>query len=186
RVVVEVLNDLRMFETNCAHLHPAEACTRLEGSVRRVTESLTAAEWRDVSIGQRPRLSDVSIEVTPSRALWRGTVDRSLLSGKHKVAVVWYMAGPTSDAGSPEQSGSRRVIHGLSRTMDLASLNPSADGKVEYVVPYLRQQNQCLAQGRYVPEIYIDGVLVSPPDLEPIAVAPYEVLRSRYLNLSMC
>ncbi len=185
-VVVEVLTDLRMFEINCAHLYRLHTCTRLVESVRRVKESLAAAEWRDASISEHPRLSDVSIEVTPSSARWRGRLDPSAVRGKHKVTVVWYMIETTPE--STRQEGGRlwRVVHGLSQTTDLASLKPSADGTVEYVIPYLAQQNQCLAEGAYVPEIYIDGGLVSPPDLKPVPVKHYETFRSRYLNLSMC
>jgi tetratricopeptide (TPR) repeat protein len=186
RLVVEALTDLRMLATNCAHLQPQETCASLNGSVRKIKESLVGAEWHDGPITEHPGLSDISVQVTPYSAGWRGRLDPSAGDEKHKITVVWYMLDTASESGRPEAMQLWRSIHGLSRTVEIASLKHNADGTVESEIPYLKEQSQCLAEGTYVPEIYIDGALVSPADLPGAAVKQFETYRSRYLNVVMC
>jgi hypothetical protein len=185
RRVVEALTDLRMLETNCTHLQSAEVCKKLAPLVRKAKESLVAGKWQDGAI-DRSSLSDVSIEVGPASVGWRGKLNPSTVHKGQKLTVVWYMLDPVSADGRPEGRILWRAIHGLTQTVDLGSLERNADGTVGSAVPYLREQGSCLAEGEYVPEIYIDGFLVSPSDLRPVFLKQFETYQSRYLNLVMC
>jgi tetratricopeptide (TPR) repeat protein len=186
RTLVEALTDLRMLTTNCTNLNSAQTCAELSGSVRKIKESLVAAEWRDGPGDERARLSDMSIQITPSSAGWRAKLAPEAAKAHRKMTTVWYMLDTASADGRPEGITLWRAVHGLSRTIEVASLKPDADGTVELVVPYTREQNRCLAEGTYVPEIYIDGALVSPADLPAAPLPRFEIYRSRYMNLKLC
>jgi hypothetical protein len=184
--VVEALTDLRMFATNCNHLHSMQTCADLNESVKIIKESIVGGEWRDKPTDGRLKLSDVSIQITPYSAGWRAKLDATAAGERHKMTVVWFMLDAASEDGRPETKQLWRAVRGLTQTIEVSSLARNAAGTVEAEIPYLKEHNLCLAEGSYVPEIYIDGTLVSPADLAAVSLKRFETYRSRFLNLVMC
>lgn len=186
RMLVQSLTDLRMLTTNCTNLNAAQTCADLNGSVRKIKESLVAAEWRERPSEERAWLRDVSVQITPHSAGWRAKLDAKTMAEQRQMTVVWYMLDAAADDGRPESIKLWRAVYGLNQTIEIANLKPNADGTIELVVPYLKEQTRCLAEGAYVPEIYIDGALVSSADLPAVPLKRFETYRSRYMNLVMC
>ena len=181
-LTLSILTDLNIFTHYCSNVLPDVRCRELEDVVATVKQKLVAGRWQEQP-ATGAALRDVSVSLSPSSASWRGKLDPGAEMAQ-KLAVVWYVLD-APPLNADDDWHVPRAVPGLSRTIDLATLQPDADGFVGMTVPYPRGDSRCLPRGQFTAELYLDGVLVPGLRLTPLAV-DFEDYRSRELNVAFC
>ena len=178
------LTDLNIVRQFCGQLNEPARCGALERTVVDVKQMLVSGSINAMA-RSTARLSDVRVWATASEVGWRGKLDPGEPrpgAAPDKLSVVWYALEPSN----PDQWEVWRAMHSLSRTFEVPKLKRGSDGSVEVVEAYFRDQTDCLPDGTYQAEFYLNGVLLTGLGLKPVAVKRSSIFRSRELNMTFC
>ena len=189
-LAASALVDLEMLRSYCGNLHKTgSTCSQIETTI-------DAIRGRIANIGASTALpvdspaaaNGFAINVTPYSVEWRADVD-AFDPQRDRLAVVWYhdrsAEQPGGDGGGWHV---RRPLQGLMESYRPAGAPlpaEGADGAAGHITHVPLKAGYCLGGGRYVAELFLNGVLAGSAAVD-LSTADFLVVRSRELDLIGC
>lgn len=191
KLLASVLTDLEILRTYCSNLYGGgQTCLHIENAIERVRPRLASgAGVDDLPKDSKATVFGFSASATAYSVEWQARID-GFDPKVDRLTVAWFR-DDRPVGGEPADASKWQLRRALSDIFEiyypgggkLPSPGESNVTKKTTMLPW--KADWCLAPGRYVAELFLNGVHVASADA-PVAPHNLEIYRSRELDITWC
>ena len=191
-LLAATLTDLEILKAYCGTLHRrGDTCARIALLVDRARPRIAAGgQSGGLPSGSPAAVRGFRASATPYGVAWQATI-QNFDPGRDRLTITWFRddTAESADRTDPSKWQVRRVVPELSFLRHPGSSDPlpaaDGDGVTRHTTSPLAAMDSCLAPGRYVAEVFLNGASVRsfPADVD---AHDLHAFRSRELDTSWC
>lgn len=191
-LLASALTDLEILQAYCGNLHDARtSCVEVDNAIERIRPRIASGAGQgDLPTASKARAYGFEASVSAYSVEWQARID-GFDPKTDRLTVAWFRddrlgMGQTADTS---QWQLRRAIPDLFDIYhpDSSDSLPAADtnGVTRHVTNLPRAEGWCMSSGRYVAELFLNGVKVASSDVI-LATHDLHLYRSRELDIAWC
>lgn len=189
-LLASALTDLEILRAYCANLYGDATCVHVTNAIERVRPRIASGAARnDLPKASQAKVFGFSASVTPYTAEWQARID-GFDPKVDRLTVAWFRDDrPDGEKADASKWQLRRAIPDLFDIYhpDSNQRLPAADSDnfIRHVTTLPRTEDWCLSSGRYVAELFLNGVQVASADVV-LSAHDLHIYRSRELDVVWC
>jgi hypothetical protein len=190
-LLAAALTDLEILRTYCNRLHDTPTCNRIVQAIDRVRPLVAAGRVSEnLPSESAAQVREFSATVTPYALSWSARID-GFNAAQDRLTIAWFK-DDTRMPDEPEDATDWQMRRALPDFFDMfypeggmQLPKPDTDGVTRRTALAIPKSQLCVAPGRYVAELFLNGKHVDTKTVT-LELHNLQTFRSRELDLMWC